>query len=143
MKDVKRADSSDNSICQNPEFASGFVKTWALAIWAKICSTAGNWWHSQHTFSLGFVRSTQIPTWPLALGTTTIPIHHSVGFSTREVTPSLSMQSSSFRTCCISGMGTLSLMVYSCSILPSPVKSCGKSCSTLDAPLSFNIPHPC
>ena len=49
---------------------------------------------------------------PFFLGTTTIPAHQGVGSSTFEMTPSASMQLSSFCTLGRSGNGTC-LVVYS------------------------------
>ena len=59
------------------------------------------------TFSLSLVKSTQILTFPLAFGTTTIPEHQSVGVSTREIIPCDSMRSSSCFTLGNNGIATL------------------------------------
>ena len=64
---VRRADSLANGICQNLELASNFVNMLALANWAMVCSTAGRECHSLQTLSFRRVRSTHIPTFPLAL----------------------------------------------------------------------------
>ena len=143
MKVVSSADSFDNGICQNPEFASSLEKYRAPAICARVWSMAGNVYrHSSYTLSLSLVRSTQIRTRPSVLGTTTIPTHHSVDVSTGSITPSHCMQSSLSLTAHISGTGTLRgvlsangcapsrrRIVYSSSSFPSPVKRFGKSSS--------------
>ena len=58
-------------------------------------------------FSFSLVRSTQMRTLSLVLGTTTIPAHHSVGSSTLEMMSSCSIRESSSFTFDKSGMGTL------------------------------------
>ena len=64
MKVVSNADSLDNLICQNLEFASNLEKTFAPQSWARICSTDGRMWCSLCTLSLSFVRSMQVLTLP-------------------------------------------------------------------------------
>ena len=132
-----------------------FEKTWAPAICARVWSTTGKGWCSQHTFLFSLVRSTHMFTRPLWLGTTTIPAHHSVGVSTGSITPSHSMWSNSTLIARISGTGTLCgvlsangwapshrQIVYSLSSFPSPVKRFGKCSSGLNpfsiAPIRFN-----
>ena len=81
MKAVNLDDSGDKPICQSPEFASSLLNTFTLASWASVWSTQGKGWNSLKMFSFSLVRPTQIR----ALGTTTIPAHHSVGSSTLEM----------------------------------------------------------
>ena len=98
MKVVSMADSLASGICQNPELASIFENTLALANCARACSTAGSGCRSRRTHLFNHVRSTQIRTLPSALGTTTMPAHHSVGSRTRLTTRISSMRSSSALT---------------------------------------------
>ena len=107
MKVVSSADSTDSGICQNPKLASSLVKTFAPAICAKICSTAGMGCRSLFTLLLSLVRSTQMRTFPFFLGTTTIPAHQSVGSFTLAITPWSSIRVSSSLTAFINGIGTL------------------------------------
>lgn len=46
MKVVRRRDSSERGICQNPLLASSFVKTLAPASWVSVLSTLGSGWTS-------------------------------------------------------------------------------------------------
>ncbi len=85
---VSRVNCGASGICQNPELASSFEKILAPASCAKVWSTAGRTCHSLRMLWLSCVRSTQICTFLLLLGTTTIPAHHSVGSSTLAMTPS-------------------------------------------------------
>ena len=55
MKVVSSADSSDNLICQKPEFASNLEKTFAPPSWAKVCSTDGRMWLSHCTLNQSWV----------------------------------------------------------------------------------------
>ena len=138
MNVVKGAELLLNSICQNPEFASSLENTFTPPIWARASSTVGRRWCSLQTLSFNLVKSTQIRTFPLGLGTITIPAHHSVGLSTFSITPSLSILCSSSLTLGRSGIAILlgvksangfelgfSLMLYVHCILPSPRNSCG------------------
>ena len=98
MNIVSNDDIFDKGICQNPELASSFEKTCPPASCPSVCSTDGKMCRSLCTLSFSFVRSTHIQTFPSALGTTTIGAHHSVGSSTREMTPCCSILSSSSLT---------------------------------------------
>ena len=60
---------------KNPEFAFSFVKIFAPPICANVCSTDGKICLSRSTLLFNLVRLTQILTFPLAFGTTTIPEH--------------------------------------------------------------------
>ena len=92
MKVVSREDSSERGICQKPAFASSFDITLAPASWARTWSTAGRGCCSRCTLSFSYVNSTQMRTFSLLFGTTTMPEHQSVGSSIFEMTPSLSMR---------------------------------------------------
>ena len=112
------ADSFERGICQNPELALSFEKTVAPASCARVGSTACIGCLSHRTLSLSFVRSTHRQTFPFALGTTTNPAHHSVGCSTRSVTPSCSICSSSSLTRGRRGIVTLRGVERACSLPP-------------------------
>ena len=95
---------------------------------------------SRRTLWLSLVRSTQIRTLPSDFGTTTMPEHQSVGSWIFEITPRVSIRSSSCLTAPMSGTATRlevdranglapgsSWIVYSPSSFPSPVNSFGNS----------------
>ena len=107
MNVVRALDSCVSGICQNPELASNLLNTVESFNCASVSSTAGRICHSRFTDSFSFVRSTQILIFKLGLGTTTMPVHQSVGLSTREMTPSDSILVSSFLTFCRYGTATL------------------------------------
>ena len=86
MNVVNSDDSCDRGTCQKPEFASNFVNTSAFRSCASVSSTAGSMCLSRLIDAFSFVRSTQIRTFPLGFGTTTIGTHQSVGVSTFEIT---------------------------------------------------------
>ena len=97
---VSSLDSGAKGICQKPELASSFEKTVAPATRAKVWSTAGRTCLSRWTLWFSLVRSTQMRTFPPNLGMTTtdpdlgkttMPAHHSVGSSIREITPNRSI----------------------------------------------------
>ena len=119
MKVVRRAESFVNAICQNPMFASNFVKIFAPPSWARICLTDGRICLSRQTFWFSFVRSAQIRSRPLPFGTSTIPAHQSVGPSTLEVTSRSSIHCSSFLTLSRSGRATLLGVVRENAMAPS------------------------
>ena len=107
MKVVSLDDSGDKPICHNPEFASSLLNTFAPASWASVWSTQGKGWNSLKMSSLSLVRSIQIHTLSLALGTTTIPAHYSVGSLTLEIMCICSIRASSSLTFKRRGTGTL------------------------------------
>ena len=102
-------------------------------------------WRSLWTLCINFVKSTQMRSFPSGFGTTTIPVHHSVGTLTLLITPNFSIRSSSLLTFGISGSAillgvevvnglafALRWMVCSPVIEPRPPNSCGylsKICS--------------
>ena len=104
---VSFADSGDRPFCPNAEFVSSLLNTVASASWARVWSTLGSGWNSVKMLSLRFVESTQIRTLPLAFGTITIPVHHSVGSSTLEIICICSIRKSSSLTFVRRGTGTL------------------------------------
>ena len=116
---VSGLDSSANGICQKPLLASNLLKTAAPANCAKVSSTLGIGWTSRSTLSLSGLRSTQMRTAPLGLGTTTMPAHHGVGSSTLEMTPRFSIRCNSSLTFWRSGMGTLRGVYIACGWAPS------------------------
>ena len=85
-KVVKSFDKAVITICQNPEFASSFENTVSPDKWASVSSTIGKGCTSLWTFVLSVLRSTHTLTAPFFLGTTTMPTHHGVGWSTYEIT---------------------------------------------------------
>ena len=87
MKVVSNLLSLDNLVCQNPIFKSILLKYFAPERRPKLWSIAGNGKFSRLTLSLRRDRSMQILIFPLGFGTTTIPAHQSVGWSTRKITP--------------------------------------------------------
>ena len=87
MKVVSNLLSSDRRVCQNPRFKSILLNHFAPARRPKLWSILGNGKFSRLTLSLRRDKSTQILILPLGLGTTTIPAHQSVGWSTRKITP--------------------------------------------------------
>ena len=148
---VSRAEDDARGICQNPELASSFVNTRAPANCASVGSTAGSGCLSRLTLRLSLVRSTQILTRELLLGTTTIPEHHSVGCSTFAITPILSILCSSWCTLLSRGIATLrgvesekgsassfNWISYSPSIFPNPRKREGNS-SFGNSPLPLSM----
>ena len=72
IKVVRGHDSDANGICQKPELASTLLKTSAPANCPSVWSTHGSGWFSQRTLSFNFVKSTQMRTFLLGLGTTTL-----------------------------------------------------------------------
>ena len=100
MKVVSSCDFSASGICQNPlhVLASSLLKTVTPDSCARVSSTFGSGWTSRRTFSFRGFRSTQILIAPSFFGTTTIPAHHGVGWSTLAITPNFSMRSSSSLT---------------------------------------------
>ena len=144
MKVVRREDSSDSGICQNPALASSLEKILAPASCPKVCSTDGSGCFSLITDLFSSVRSVQILTRPVLLGTTTMAVHHAVGSSTFEITPCCSMRVSSSLTFGMSGRDMrrgverekgfapgFSTMVYSPYIFPSREKRFGNSLFTV------------
>ena len=122
-------------------------KTLAPASWAKVSSTFGSGWTSLSTLWLSGLRSMYILTFPVFLGTTTIPAHHPVGSVFLELTLAFSILSSSSATCNWRGRGTChgvkivygfaskwSWMLYS----PARVPSCWNA--TRVKVLSFSLP---
>ena len=107
IKVVNNAESGDRGTCQRPELASSLEKMMAPEIWARTWSTDGRGCRSRQTLSLSLVRSTHIRTFQFGFGTTTIPVHQSVGCSTLAMTPRRSIRSSSSFTSCIRGIATL------------------------------------
>ena len=107
MKVVKlwQLDCDDSGICQSPEFESSLesICTFPPASCARVWSMTGSWCLSVRTHLLSLVRSTQMCTLPLGLGTTTMLVHHSVGSDTFLMSPSFSMFSSSSFTFFIRG----------------------------------------
>ena len=116
---VSKEDSCDSSTCQKPEFTSSLVKIFAPPIYASICSTDGRICLSCCTLLFNLVRSTQIQTFPLAFGTTTIPDHQDVGCSTFSITPKCCILFSSASTLSRSGMAICRGVVraYGCELL--------------------------
>ena len=104
---VYSLDSSSNFICQNPEFASILLKYLLPSREARVSSKRGRGKLSLLTLLLSCVRSTHSLTLPFDFGATTIPEHHSVGFSTFSITPILSILSNSFLVASLNPMGTL------------------------------------
>ena len=140
MNVVSNVESGDNGICQNPELASSFVNSFAPANWASVWLTPGSGCLSHLAHRLSHVRSTQILTRLFDFGTTTILEHHSVGWVTLEITPLLSVLSSSCQTAVRRGIVTplgverengcalsCSSILYSLSNFPNPLKSEGNS----------------
>ena len=82
----KDLDCPSRGICQNPQLASSLLKAVAPAIWARVSSTLGRGCTSHRTLSFSVRKSTQMQTAPDFLGTTTMPAHHGVSSSTREIT---------------------------------------------------------
>jgi len=107
IKVVSKADSRERGICQNPELASKVENTVAPASCVIVCSTAGKGCLSRQMLSFNLLRSTQMRTFPLGLGTTTSPAHHSVGCSTLSMTPNASILVSSSLTFGRRGIATL------------------------------------
>ena len=102
--------------CQKPELASSLVKTLDWPISPRRASISGSGWFSRYTLSFNFVRSTHMRTFPLDLGTTTIPAHQGVGSSTLRMTPSFSMRSSSSRTFAFRGKATHLGVMIACGL---------------------------
>lgn len=140
MKVVSKALYLSRGICQNPELASRVENTWAPASSATNCSTAGGECLSLQTFLLRWARSTQMQTFTLPFGTTTIPVHNCVGSLTRVMTPCFTILASSSFTGCIrriaTRLGTVIVnglapsscrIVYSPFSLPKPLKRSGVS----------------
>ena len=73
---------------------------------ARVSSTLGSGCSSRSTLSFRGLKSTQILTDPDFFGTTTMPAHHGVGSSIREMTPRDSMRMSSSCTFFLRGKGT-------------------------------------
>ena len=119
MNVVRRDDSGVSGICQNPELASNFVKIFAPANCANVCSTAGSWWCSRRTLLFNCVRSTQILTLSCGFGTTTIPEHQSVGSLTGTITPRCLILSNSALTLGNRGTGTRRGVVNAKGLAPS------------------------
>ena len=162
-KVVKNFEGVVRGICQNLEFASSLLNTLVPDNWARVSSTVGKGWTFLRTFALSDLRSTQIQIAPFFLGTMTMPAHHSVGWSTREITPRDSILSNSCWTLARNASGTccgvniacgvasgFSWMLYSSPRLPRPWKSDGNcfgmsfsetsvSVSTLTAKISAVI----
>ena len=69
-------------------------------------STLGRGWTSRRTLWFSGFKSTQIHTAPDFFGATTMPAHQGVGTSTFEITPIVSIRSSSSMTFPLSGSGT-------------------------------------
>ena len=135
---VRGLELSSRGTCQNPQFASTLLNTTAPCNWASVSSTFGKGCTSLRTLSFNFLKSTQIRTELSFFGTTTIPAHHGVGASIREITPNDSILSSSVRTFWHSGRGMflgvdraygwvsgLSFMLYVSGKVPKPVNNDG------------------
>ena len=91
MKVVSILDFSDNLHCQNPEFASSLLNTFAPLSLAKVFSTEGSWYLGRITDLFKFVKSLHIIIAPDGFGTTTMPARHSVDSLTLLITPSFSI----------------------------------------------------
>ena len=92
---VRGLDSLASGICQNPLFASNLLNIMAPASLARVSSTFGIGCASLITLVLSGFRSTHTRHAPEVLGTTTIPAHQGAGSVISEMTPSLSILSSS------------------------------------------------
>ena len=106
MKVVSNLDCGDKGICQNPLLASNFENIFAPVNCARVSSTRGNGCISLCTHLLRGFRSTHIRMDLFCFGTTTIPAHHSVDWSTFDITPISSIR---FNSCCTflrNGSGT-------------------------------------
>ena len=116
---VSKEDSCDSSTCQKPEFTSSLVKIFAPPICASVCSTDGRICLSCCTLLFNLVRATQILTFPLAFGTTTITEHKDVGCSTFSITPNCWILFSSASTLGRSGIAIRRGVVraYGCELL--------------------------
>ena len=140
MNVVRSVEPGARGICQNTELPSSVVKTLAPAYWASVWSTAGRGCLSRLTLSFSLVRSTQIHTFELLFGTTTMLEHHSVGSMTLAITPNSSILCNSCRTRSRRGIATRrgverengsasshNSIVYFPSNFPSPWKREGNS----------------
>ena len=103
---VSNADCLSRGICQNPELALIFENTFPPPSIASDCSTDGEICLSLQTARLSLVRSTHMRILPSGFGTITMPTHHGVACSTRDITPRLSILSNSFFTLGSKGMAT-------------------------------------
>ena len=137
---VKSLDCSSSGTCQNPLFASSFLKTFPWPSLERLSSTDGIGCISRLTALFNWVKSTQMRTLPLGFGTQTIPEHHSVGTVTGEITFCLSIDCNSASTLGVRGWGTLlglyrqngvasSHSVIWCSVFsfPNPLNNPGNS----------------
>ena len=98
MNVVSDFDSSVRGICQNPDLAFNLENILLPDSFTKLSSTEDIGWGSCLTASFSCVRSAQILTKPLGLGTATIAEHQLVGSVTGEITPLFSMSPISFST---------------------------------------------
>ena len=155
MNVVGSSELGERGICQNPELASSFVKTFvktfAPASLPRVWSTEGRSCFSLCTLSLSLVKSTQMrtscffilspsPGTPFVFATTTMPAHQSVGFATLRITQRSSICWSSLLTISSNGIETRhgvviangweslrSLISYCPEIFPKPSNSFGWS----------------
>ena len=145
-------DSSERGICQNPDLASSLVKYFDPVSCARSWSTEFSGCTSLFTALLSSVRSTQILTDPLGLGTTTIPAHHSVGSVISDMTPCESILSISFLTygrsgwvilrgvkMCRETASSFNFMEQVSSSFPNPLNSSGNSVSKLGVGLAWTL----
>ena len=136
LKDVSSFESSSKGICQKPLLASNFVDTLVSPCMAKLSLTEPMGRTSSLPALFSSVKSTQIRTFPLALGTSTLPDHNYVGTVTGEMTPCCNIESISYFTLGTNGCGILlgvlkhtgstsGLSLIWCSVfsLPRPVKN--------------------
>ena len=104
---VSNADCLSKGICQNPELALIFENTFPSPSIASDCLSDGKMCLSLQTARLSLVRSTHMP--PIlqsGFGTITMPAHHGVACSKRDITPRLSILSNFFFTLGSKGMAT-------------------------------------
>ena len=106
IKVVRCQELYSREICQNPQLALSLLKTVVPASCARVSSTLGSGCSSRSTLSFRGLKSTQILTDPDFFGTTTMPAHHGVGSSIREMTPRDSVRVSSSCTFFLRGKGT-------------------------------------